>query len=80
MCVDEIAVDEDNIDIKLAEQTVEGPTQIESMNPFDVIQAETTFATHGVKFEETPGAGDMVALTTSSSAMWRRSTRLLWRW
>lgn len=69
VCVDEIAVDEDNIDIKLAEQTVEGPAQIESMNPFDVIQAETTFATHGVKFEETPCAGDMVVVPDKEFAL-----------
>ncbi|MDE6769775.1 MAG: hypothetical protein K2J78_08650, partial [Muribaculaceae bacterium] len=51
VCVDEIEVDEDNVVIKMADQTLKGVAQIRPLNPFIIQQAETTAATKGVKFE-----------------------------
>lgn len=63
VCVDEIEVDEDRVEIKMADQTLKGVEQIHPLNPFVVQQAETTAATKGVRFDTAPDGkpGNMVA-------------------
>lgn len=56
VCVDEIEVDEPNLDIRMADQTLRGVMQIKTVDPFRLQQAETTSATHGVRFAD---AGDI---------------------
>ncbi|MDE6795494.1 MAG: carbohydrate-binding protein, partial [Muribaculaceae bacterium] len=51
VCVDEIEVDEDKVEIKMADQSLKGVAQIRPLNPFIIQQAETTAATKGVRFE-----------------------------
>lgn len=63
ICVDEIQVDEENVNIHMGKQTLKGVSQIKALNPFMLQQAETTAATQGVKFVNGKGAGDMYAVT-----------------
>jgi len=63
VCVDEIKVDEDGVEIYLAQQTTSGPRQIKPLDAFSFQQAETTAATQGVAFVPSPDGivGNMVA-------------------
>lgn len=63
ICVDEIEIDEENVDIHMGKQTLKGAEQIKALNPFVLQQAETTAATQGVKFLDGKGVGDMYAVT-----------------
>ena len=47
VCVDEIKVDEDKLDIAMADQTLGGPAQLKPLDPFAIQQAATTVATKG---------------------------------
>ena len=63
VCVDEIQVDENTVNIHMGNQTLKGVKQIQPMNPFINQQAETTAATQGVKFTNGKSIGDMNAVT-----------------
>ena len=63
VCVDEIRVDENTVNIHMGNQTLKGVKQIQPMNPFIIQQAETTAATQGVKFTNGKSIGDMYAVT-----------------
>ena len=63
VCVDEIQVDENTVNIHMGNQTLKGTKQIQPMNPFIIQQAETTAATQGVKFTNGKSIGDMYAVT-----------------
>lgn len=63
VCVDEIQVDENTVNIHMGNQTLKGVKQIQPMNPFIIQQAETTAATQGVKFTNGKSIGDMYAVT-----------------
>ena len=63
ICVDEIEIDEENVNIHMGKQTLKGAEQIKALNPFVLQQAETTAATQGVKFLNGKGVGDMYAVT-----------------
>lgn len=63
VCVDEIQVDENTVNIHMGNQTLKGVKQIQPMNPFINQQAETTAATQGVKFTNGKSIGDMYAVT-----------------
>ncbi len=67
--VDEIKVDEKNLDIAMGDQTLEGPSQIKPLDPFAVQQAETTVATHGMKFVPGDKSGNMVAMPVKSEGL-----------
>lgn len=62
VCVEKIELDENNVIINMGRATSEGPAQLKLMNPYNWQQAETTFATLGVKFEPTHTPGNMVAI------------------
>ncbi|MEE1081902.1 MAG: carbohydrate-binding protein [Bacteroidales bacterium] len=63
VCVDEIQIDENTVNIHMGNQTLKGVKQIQPMNPFIIQQAETTAATQGVKFTNGKRIGDMYAVT-----------------
>ncbi|NBJ08998.1 family 43 glycosylhydrolase [Duncaniella freteri] len=69
VCVDEIDVDEDNLDIPMGDQTLKGPSQIKMLNPFALQQAETTAATKDVRFVSGDTSGNMVATTVGDEAL-----------
>lgn len=69
VCVDEINVDEDNVEIFMGAQTLEGPKQIKPLDPFLVQQAETTAATEGVAFAPAGELGNMVASTVGDRGL-----------
>lgn len=64
VCVNRIQVDEDNLKYYMGEGTLEGVSQAQPLNPFNVQQAETTAATLGIKFEAAGNPGNMVAVGT----------------
>ncbi len=61
LCVDEIEIDEKGLDIHMGEMTLEGPAQLQSLNPYEQQEAETTAATQGVLFEESGKVGNTLA-------------------
>lgn len=60
VCVDCLDVDEQNVKFKLGSMTMKGPTQIRTLNPYEIQQAETVAGTIGVKFEETEIIGNTI--------------------
>lgn len=62
VCVDEIQVDENTVNIHMGNQTLKGVKQIQPMNPFIIQQAETTAATQGVKFTNGKASGTCMPL------------------
>lgn len=69
LCVDEINVDEANLEISMGNQTLEGPSQIQPLNPFAIQQAETTAATKGMGFTPAGEAGNMIASPLGKEAV-----------
>lgn len=69
VCVDEINVDEERLDIAMGDQTLTGPAQINPLDPFSLQQAETTAATRGVRFEHTAVPGNMTAIPVEKEAL-----------
>lgn len=71
VCIDEIKVDEDNVTIYMADQTLEGPAQIKPLDPFALQQAETTAATQGMSFVAAPDGkpGNMVAVPVGNEGL-----------
>lgn len=63
VCVDEIDVDENTVNIHMGKQTLKGVDQIQAFNPFILQQAETTAATQHVKFRPGEKTGNMWAET-----------------
>ena len=60
--IEEMQVDEENVNIHMGEGTFKGPSQLNTLNPFVLQQAETTAGTSGqVQFEAFGNAGNMVA-------------------
>lgn len=68
VCVDEIKVDENSIDISAGKQTLMGVRQIRDLNPFTLQQAETTAATHRIRFESTLIPGNTIAVPMDDGA------------
>lgn len=69
VCVDEIEVDETNINIYMGNQTRKGASQIKTLNPFVVQQAETVAATQCVQFEQSGDAGNMLVKVAKDQGM-----------
>lgn len=67
--VEEIPVDENTLTIKMIPATYEGVQQIETLNPFDLQQMETTAGTKDVKFEAYGDTGNMVAYTDATGSI-----------
>lgn len=63
VCVDEITVDENDVNINMGTATLSGPAQIQPLNPFVRNQAETVAATQGIRFTETSEPGNTVINT-----------------
>ena len=63
VCVDEIDVDENTVNIHMGKQTLKGVDQIQAFNPFILQQTETTAATQHVKFRPGEKTGNMWAET-----------------
>ena len=61
--VEQIPVDEQALKIEMIPATYEGVQQIETLNPFDLQQMETTAGTKDVKFEAYGDTGNMLAYT-----------------
>lgn len=61
VCIDEIQIDEETVDIKMGAMTLKGPEQIKPLNPYSRHQAETAAATQGIKFTETDAVGNVIA-------------------
>lgn len=69
VCVDEIKVDEDKLDIAMADQTLGGPAQLKPLDPFAIQQAATTVATKGVKYVPASEPGSMTAMPVEKEAL-----------
>lgn len=67
--VEEIPVDENTLTITMIPATYEGVQQIETLNPFDLQQMETTAGTKDVKFEAYGDTGNMVAYTDATGSI-----------
>ena len=67
--VEEIQVDEQTLKIEMIPATYEGVQQIETLNPFDLQQMETTAGTKGVKFEAYGDTGNMLAYTDATGSI-----------
>lgn len=67
--VEEIPVDEQTLKIEMIPATYEGVQQIETLNPFDLQQMETTAGTKDVKFEAYGDTGNMVAYTDATGSI-----------
>ena len=59
--IDLCKVDEDTVTISPVENTRRGVEQVESLNPYGRLQAETAAATSGVRFVPLAAPGDMAA-------------------
>ena len=59
ICIDEISVNEDSVDIKMGEMTRKGVEQLHPLNPYIRQQAETVAATEGVDFVNSDIPGNM---------------------
>jgi arabinoxylan arabinofuranohydrolase len=60
--IDEVQVDEKDVNIYMGKATFKGTSQLNSLNPFVLQQAETTAGTSGqVEFEAVGNPGNMVA-------------------
>lgn len=69
VCIDEIEVDEEKLNIHMGNQTLKGVTQIQNLNPYITQQAETVAATQCVKFEQSDEAGNMLVKAAQDKGM-----------
>lgn len=68
--VDNVEVDEEHQHISLSHATREGVEQIRPLDPTQLQQMETTFATHGIAFEaDTTKAGNLWVKTDSTGVV-----------
>ena len=63
LCIDQITVDEKAAAVFMGVATLEGVSQIETLNPFVTQQAETLAATSSIDFEEIGEIGNTVVIT-----------------
>ena len=66
--VDVCEVDEATATIKPVKQTLEGVKQIERLNPYRRVQAETSAATYGMSFVQLAEIGNLAAKATEDGA------------
>lgn len=65
--VDEIEVDEQNLDIHACRPTLQGPGQLQPLDPFSPQQAETVAATQGARFIQGAQPGNMYAAAADTA-------------